>query len=802
MRTQDQRPVSVADETRSTERVAPGKTTLAEAAEARPFARIAEGPPSPLPYRAELEQGFGQDFSSVQAHVGHAPAQRGLAGMGAEAAAEGEQVAFRDSSPSRLIVAHELAHVVQARDLGAPFLAGKNAALADQATEAAADAVAAAATSDAGVTIGDRQLKVTAESTVHIYKDKGFTPQSGIKIPAGTIVRQAKDGGESRRSGKVAGGAEAEMVFVRDLAGLFGWIPAANATEVGTLPTEADKPTTASGIDLASGTVLQTSVEATIYDRSSLLASLFMPRSPAASVAKGVLVVGGEVVVGTSGTFRPVSAPGQEPGYLRTSDVTDAAAVDDVTPSGTWRSGYKTSAAYTFVVEANGKTAYAVGAQLKGELEILLDGDAELAKTTASGVLWFAREVGGTGVGWISSRAATKSGATPQDTKDDTITTVQTLFPTGITVAFVANYDGASGNSNNAEFQVQADPFARRFRAVAIVGDQLVLGAVNQVAEPADVITTLRRIQTALAGTDSQTGPVKQTPLYARVASLAIFSHGQQSSISLAHDQAKLKSGPDLKAFTANLSPFLTDGASVALYACNTGATPGSTEYDTRPGTETTKRGGEGGFADEMQEGLTAAGLDQVGVLGHTTAGSAVSNPSGRLYGPASGAEDGGVHVFNFCFDAAWIKEQIARVALTGQTISEESLRAIAWGVYNPAFYKGAPNDATMPGRDIGLDPYAVRTQLRLVVEAQLKKTYGLYAVGEALKLTGAPALFKLDGAAFVADGTRKATGAITAAQPDDGGSVTRKLGVLVCTYVLGDAGSGWVRTSAVGPAA
>src|SRR5262245_3462738 len=67
-----------------------------------------------LPYQEQMEQAFGEDFSSVTV----AAAPGGLSRLGATGAAAGETVAFADASPSPWLVAHELAHVVQHRRAG------------------------------------------------------------------------------------------------------------------------------------------------------------------------------------------------------------------------------------------------------------------------------------------------------------------------------------------------------------------------------------------------------------------------------------------------------------------------------------------------------------------------------------------------------------------------------------------------------------------------------------------------------------------------------------------------------------
>lgn len=76
------------------------------------FAYGARGMPAHVPYRAEMEQRFGTDFSTVQAHLGQSHA---TAALGATAAANGEAIIFRDQHPDKKTVAHELTHVVQYR---------------------------------------------------------------------------------------------------------------------------------------------------------------------------------------------------------------------------------------------------------------------------------------------------------------------------------------------------------------------------------------------------------------------------------------------------------------------------------------------------------------------------------------------------------------------------------------------------------------------------------------------------------------------------------------------------------------
>ena len=70
-----------------------------------------------LPYRSEMEAGFGRSFSGVQAYGGGAAAEANTA-MNAQAYTVGQSVAFKDSNPDKAVVAHELAHTVQQGDAG------------------------------------------------------------------------------------------------------------------------------------------------------------------------------------------------------------------------------------------------------------------------------------------------------------------------------------------------------------------------------------------------------------------------------------------------------------------------------------------------------------------------------------------------------------------------------------------------------------------------------------------------------------------------------------------------------------
>ena len=103
------------------------------------FDAATSGSGGQVPYLSQMSAAFGTDFSSVSSHTGQGDA---LSGMGASAAAQGETVAFADSSPSKQTVAHELTHVVQSRQGGGGVQGDSGLSRPGSAAEREASAVA------------------------------------------------------------------------------------------------------------------------------------------------------------------------------------------------------------------------------------------------------------------------------------------------------------------------------------------------------------------------------------------------------------------------------------------------------------------------------------------------------------------------------------------------------------------------------------------------------------------------------------------------------------------------------------
>lgn len=97
-----------------------------------------------VPYQSRMESAFGTSFSDVRAYLGGHEAESGLSALGARAATRGNEIAFRESSPSEKLVAHELAHVVQQRNGGGVRGQAMNVSRESDSAEGLADAAAEA----------------------------------------------------------------------------------------------------------------------------------------------------------------------------------------------------------------------------------------------------------------------------------------------------------------------------------------------------------------------------------------------------------------------------------------------------------------------------------------------------------------------------------------------------------------------------------------------------------------------------------------------------------------------------------
>jgi hypothetical protein len=164
-----------------------------------------------VPHRPEMERRFGEKFSSVQVHTGESEA---MGEMGARAAAEGDHVAFAEASPSKALVAHELAHVVQARKSGAAPV--QRAALAADHDPAEREADRAASSVMRG-----EQVRIGASPGGHVHLAKeepaANAEPAAKEEPAAQAQHEPEHGGDDKELDKEhaadAGGAKPNEPF-------------------------------------------------------------------------------------------------------------------------------------------------------------------------------------------------------------------------------------------------------------------------------------------------------------------------------------------------------------------------------------------------------------------------------------------------------------------------------------------------------------------------------------------------------------------------------------------------------------
>jgi hypothetical protein len=132
-----------------------------------------------LPYQAQLESAFGEDFGGVTTHLG---ASDVLAAEGALGAAEGDTVAFADSRPPLYLVAHEVAHVAQQRQAGTAAHAARTAVSDDaDPAEREADAIAERVVADPTARVTVRE----APSARVAFKKRTSSKPSPADDPTG-----------------------------------------------------------------------------------------------------------------------------------------------------------------------------------------------------------------------------------------------------------------------------------------------------------------------------------------------------------------------------------------------------------------------------------------------------------------------------------------------------------------------------------------------------------------------------------------------------------------------------------------
>lgn len=179
------------------------------------------GSGSTVPYKEEMEQSFHRDFSDVRAHTGPA-ARRAAATLGARAFTLGREIAFGSSSPQRITVAHELAHVVQQER--SPRAPSVSLTLRDTPVEVEAERTAAEAVSGKQATSISTGLSPSTIAGAWTYFRRGYSWEVSYNPDERILTLRSIDGPEQPEE---LSSGERELSYAPDeiagdLEGLYG----------------------------------------------------------------------------------------------------------------------------------------------------------------------------------------------------------------------------------------------------------------------------------------------------------------------------------------------------------------------------------------------------------------------------------------------------------------------------------------------------------------------------------------------------------------------------------------------------
>ena len=164
--------------------------------------RAVRGTRTELPYRAQIEEATNQDLSHVRAYSGAASAAA-LSDLGAEAAARNNEVAFSTPAPSLELVAHEVAHVLQAgRNGGSSDVAPPGAAVETDADSFAASIVAGEM-AGIGPALGSGGLALREDPKANTGTSKPDAPTMTMAEALTVLERADKEVWKKHRAPKV-----------------------------------------------------------------------------------------------------------------------------------------------------------------------------------------------------------------------------------------------------------------------------------------------------------------------------------------------------------------------------------------------------------------------------------------------------------------------------------------------------------------------------------------------------------------------------------------------------------------------
>ena len=136
-----------------------------------------KGPSSTVPYKGEMEQAFGVDFSNVMIYTGSDPKEASES-LGAEAFTVGNKIAFKEANPDRATVAHELTHVVQQG--GTPSVQMSSMTSKSDSSEKEASAVEDAFTS--GKELPEISTQLSATTVAGVWGEVRQMGEEGVWV--------------------------------------------------------------------------------------------------------------------------------------------------------------------------------------------------------------------------------------------------------------------------------------------------------------------------------------------------------------------------------------------------------------------------------------------------------------------------------------------------------------------------------------------------------------------------------------------------------------------------------------------
>lgn len=540
-------------------------------------------------------------------------------------------------------------------------------------------------------TVGQTFYSMLATSTLFREEGAGLAP-TGAAIQAGEVVRSATPA--TGRPEKTVEGADYD--YITRGGELFGWVnddalSVIDPSLVGESE-EQEAPDNSELPELGAGAVRRQSYVDTLS--ADVLSEASAGSSVLATCTRMEMVTRlTDASVGDGGFVKVRTLSGVT-GWMSGDNLADVPDVA-VTADGTWVGGYTLTSGSdcnqltgTGGDEGQGSSEavwnYFDGLRAGAPVEVMYSGGGPAISKQGGRDMVYVREAagqvgantegredqenGGDNCGWVPARLldpALGEGDDPAQ-GSSVLEELQQTCPNGITVAFAPQYDAASGEPGTDQggtFLYEAVGFAQANQAVAIQGGQLVVGGVNLIQGKEDMLGAIAGIQAALRGKDGAVPP------WARVRHLAIFAHGEvckegeYGGIDTASDGwyggGTLRQ-EDLLGFAKSLSAFGTQDLEVSLFSCHAGRASDETK-DWREPDEQDPTGGDGAFADQLQDALSAAGMEDSRVLAHTTEGPTVNNPFARIF---AGDPAGGVTLFNYVFDpvSSWAGDQIKAI--------------------------------------------------------------------------------------------------------------------------------------------